>query len=63
VGIELIHANDPKTFHGVIFIRNQNIANIMTSYYEKLWEFSLDDISYIASEASGAKTFLSPSTK
>lgn len=63
VGIELIHANDPKTFHGVIFIRNQKIANIMISYYEKVWESSLDDISFIASQASRAKTFLSPSAK
>ena len=42
VGIELIHANDPKTFNGVIFVRDENIANIMTRYYQKIWESSTE---------------------
>jgi predicted transcriptional regulator len=63
VGLELVHANDPKTFHGVIFIRNHKIADIMTSYYGKIWESSLDDISYIASQAMTNKRSLVPSAK
>lgn len=63
VGIELIHANDPKTFNGVIFVRDENIANIMTSYYEKIWQSSTsqEDLSYIASEASTNNRYIAPS--
>ncbi|MGC2428198.1 MAG: hypothetical protein WA421_14260 [Nitrososphaeraceae archaeon] len=63
VGIELIHANDPKTFNGVIFVRDENIANIMTRYYQKIWESSTsqEDLSYIASEASTNNRYIAPS--
>ena len=63
VGIELIHANDPKTFNGVIFVRDENIANIMTSYYQKIWESSTSqqDLSYLASEASTSNRYIAPS--
>ena len=54
VGIELIHANDPKTFNGVIFVRSEKIANLMTDYYQEIWESSYsptsDDLSCMASE-------------
>ena len=63
VGIELIHANDPKTFNGVIFVRDEKIANIMTSYYQKIWESSSssEDLSYMASEASTSNRYIAPS--
>ena len=63
VGIELIHANDPKTFNGVIFVRDEKIANLMTSYYHKIWESSSssDDLSYVASEASTSNRYVAPS--
>jgi predicted transcriptional regulator len=63
VGIELIHANDPKTFNGVIFVRDEKIANLMTSYYHKIWESSSssDDLSYVASEVSTSNRYVAPS--
>jgi sugar-specific transcriptional regulator TrmB len=63
VGIELIHANDPKTFNGVIFVRDENIANIMISYYQKIWESSTSqqDLLYMASEASTSNRYIAPS--
>jgi predicted transcriptional regulator len=63
VWIELIHANDPKTFNGVIFVRDENIANIMTRYYLKIWESSTsqEDLSYMASEASKNNRYIAPS--
>jgi hypothetical protein len=36
VGIELIHANDPKTFNRVIFVQDEKIANLMARYYQKI---------------------------
>ena len=63
VGIELIHANDPKTFNGVIFVRDEKIANLMTSYYHKIWESSSssDDLSYVASDVSTSNRYVAPS--
>ena len=61
VGIELIHANDPKTFNRVIFVQDEKIANLMARYYQKIWDASLDDVSYIASEAPTNKRYLAPS--
>ena len=63
VGIELIDAKDPKTFSGAIFVRDENIANIMTSYYQKIWESSTtqEDLSYMASEASRNNRYIAPS--
>jgi len=63
VGIELIHANDPKTFNGVIFIRDEKIAQVIASYYQKIWEScsSSDDLSYMASEGSASKRYVAPS--
>jgi hypothetical protein len=60
VGIELIHANHPNAFNGFIFIRDENMANIMTGYYQKIWETSSDDVSFITSE-SLSKRYLVPS--
>ncbi len=63
VGIELIHANDPKTFNGVIFIRDERIANVMTRCYQKIWDSSSssDDLSYV-SESSDSDRYVAPST-
>jgi predicted transcriptional regulator len=61
VGIELIHANDPKTFNGVIFVQDEKIANLMARYYQKIWDSSLDDVSFIESEAPTNKRYLAPS--
>ena len=63
VGIELVHANDPKTFNGVIFIRDERIANLMTKYYQKIWESSSssDDLSYV-SDSSDSNRYIAPST-
>jgi hypothetical protein len=63
VGIELVHANDPKTFNGVIFIHDEKIANVMTKYYEKIWKSSSssDDLSYV-SESSNSNRYVAPST-
>ena len=63
VGIELIHAKDPKTFTGVIFLRDENIADIMTRYYQKIWESSTsqEDQSYMASEVSRNNRYIAPS--
>jgi hypothetical protein len=62
VGIELVHANNTKTFNGVIFIRNERIANLMTSFYQKVWESSSssDDLSYV--ESSDSNKYVAPST-
>lgn len=63
VGIELVHVNDPKTFNGVIFIRDERIANIMVKCYQKIWDSSSssDDLSYV-SESSNSNRYVAPST-
>jgi hypothetical protein len=63
VGIELVHANDPKTFNGVIFVRDERIAKVMTRYYQKIWESSSrsDDLSYV-SESTDSNRYIAPST-
>src|SRR5689334_3222898 len=63
VGIELIHANDTKMLNGVIFVRDEKIAQVMTNYYQKIWESnsSSDDLPYAASEASASNRYLAPS--
>jgi predicted transcriptional regulator len=37
VAIELINANEPKSFHGAIFIRDKKTSKRMLDYYQKLW--------------------------
>jgi len=67
IGIELINANDPKTFNGVIFVRDEKVANYVISLYEKLWEVSSSsdsnsssaDLSYQAS-VSASNRYLAP---
>ncbi|HEY7079767.1 MAG TPA: hypothetical protein VH500_08705 [Nitrososphaeraceae archaeon] len=63
VGIELVHANDPKTFNGVIFIRDERIANILVRFYQKIWDSSSssDDLSYV-SGPSDSNRYVAPST-
>jgi predicted transcriptional regulator len=43
VAIELINANDPKSFHGAIFIRDEKTCRRMLEYYHKLWDSSSTD--------------------
>ena len=38
VAIELINANEPKTFHGAIFIRDEKTCKRMLDYYQKMWD-------------------------
>jgi predicted transcriptional regulator len=51
VGIEITHSNDPKSFDGVIFVRNENMVNLISEYYEKIWTSSSDDIPVLEAEA------------
>jgi predicted transcriptional regulator len=41
VAIELINANEPKSFHGAIFIRDEKTCRRMLEYYQKLWDSGL----------------------
>jgi sugar-specific transcriptional regulator TrmB len=65
VGIELIHATDPKTFNGVIFVKDDKVANIMADFYEKVWNSSsssspsAEDLTY-GSEKSSARRYVAP---
>src|SRR5919112_151530 len=43
VAIELINANDPKGFHGAIFIRDEKTCRRMLEYYQKLWDSGSTD--------------------
>jgi predicted transcriptional regulator len=38
VAIELINANEPKSFHGAIFIRDEQTCKRMLEYYHKMWD-------------------------
>jgi predicted transcriptional regulator len=38
VAIELINANEPKSFHGAIFIRDEQTCKRMLEYYNKIWD-------------------------
>jgi hypothetical protein len=37
VGIELIDWNEPKKFHNVVFIRDENMCKIMRDFYHNIW--------------------------
>jgi predicted transcriptional regulator len=41
VAIELINANEPRSFHGAIFIRDEKTCRRMLDYYQKLWDSGL----------------------
>ena len=43
VAIELINANEPKSFHGAIFIRDKKTCKRMLDYYQKLWDSGSTD--------------------
>jgi predicted transcriptional regulator len=43
VAIELINANEPKSFHGAIFIRDKKTSKRMLDYYQKLWDSGSTD--------------------
>jgi predicted transcriptional regulator len=40
VAIELINANEPKSFHGAIFIRDKKTCRRMLEYYNKIWDYA-----------------------
>jgi predicted transcriptional regulator len=41
VAIELINANEPRSFHGAIFLRDEKTCRRMLEYYQKLWDSGL----------------------
>ena len=43
VAVELINANDPKGFHGALFIRDEKTCRQMLEYYQKLWDSGSTD--------------------
>lgn len=40
VGLELIDWNEPRKFHGVVFIRDEYVAKIMRDFYYKIWDIA-----------------------
>jgi hypothetical protein len=38
VGVELIDWNEPKKFHGVVFIKDENTCKIIRDFYYKIWD-------------------------
>ena len=59
VGIELINANEPTSFNGAIFIRDEKTCKQMLEYYQKLWDSSSDndDIKLMATETSVSRRY------
>jgi predicted transcriptional regulator len=60
VAIELINANDPKGFHGAIFIRDEKTCRRMLEYYQKLWDSgSTDDnnTAKVVTETSASRRY------
>src|SRR5919112_974267 len=61
VAIELINANEPKSFHGAIFIRDEKSCKRMLEYYQKLWDSGLSDDSNananLISETSASRRY------
>jgi hypothetical protein len=40
VGLELIDWNEPRKFHGVVFIKDECVAKIMRDFYHKIWDIA-----------------------
>ena len=40
VGLELIDWNEPRKFHGVVFIKDEYVAKIMRDFYYKIWDIA-----------------------
>ena len=60
VAIELINANEPKSFHGAIFIRNIKTSKRILDYCQKLWDSgSTDDdkAKLITEETSASRRY------
>ncbi|MGB8022998.1 MAG: hypothetical protein WCF06_01620 [Nitrososphaeraceae archaeon] len=38
VGVELIDWNEPKKFHGVVFIKDENTCKIIRDFYYIIWD-------------------------
>jgi predicted transcriptional regulator len=59
VGIELIDANESKTFRGTIFIRDEKTANTMVEYYQKIWnDKSSEEDNFVPMTAVGEQQLL-----
>jgi predicted transcriptional regulator len=43
LAIELINANEPRSFHGAIFIRDEKTCKRMLEYYQKIWDSSSEE--------------------
>jgi predicted transcriptional regulator len=43
LAIELINANEPKRFHGAIFIRDEKTCRRMLEYYDNIWDSGSED--------------------
>ena len=40
VGLELIDWNEPRKFHGVVFIKDEYVAKTMRDFYYKIWDIA-----------------------
>ena len=58
VGIELINANEPSSFTGTIFIRDEKICKQLLQVYQRLWESASDDLELIT-ETSVSRRYYS----
>ena len=43
-GIELVNSNNTKEFYGGIFIKDEKITNIMTEFYQQMWEKASENV-------------------
>lgn len=50
VGVELIDWNEPKKFHGVVFIKDENTCKIIRDFYLKLWDSAASFPSFFKQE-------------
>ena len=59
--IELINANQPKSFHGAIFIRDEKTCKLMLEYYQKLWDSGSTDYNNakLVTETSASRRYYS----
>jgi predicted transcriptional regulator len=62
VAIELINANEPKSFHGAIFIRDKKTSKRMLDYYQKLWDSGSTDYDDDNTNNNNAKLMTETST-
>lgn len=44
VGLELVNANNPKEFLSGVWIKDQEFATAMKSFYQTLWDKASENI-------------------